>query len=120
MTVLLGFVVGLLTVRLLVGASGDLLRAPALARSNHRGRSVPTAIGMLALVAVVLVEAGRALFGAFGVGDASADVARVLVVLAVVGFGLLGLFDDVAGSQSEQGFRGHLGALAHGRVTTGV
>ncbi|MDP9336263.1 MAG: hypothetical protein M3Q30_23525 [Actinomycetota bacterium] len=121
MSVLLGVGVGLLVVRLLVGAGHDLLRTQALERSNHRGQAVPTAMGVLAVVAVVLVEAGRSLFGAFGVGNAPGDAARLLVLLACVGFGLLGLIDDVAGTQSDHGFRGHVGALlSHGRMTTGL
>jgi len=120
MSVLLALVVGVLTVRLLVGAAAELLHAPALQRANRDGRLVPTAMGLLAVLAVVLVEGGRALFAALGVGDASADASRVLVLLAVVGFGLLGLFDDLVGTQSDKGFRGHLGALARGRVTTGT
>jgi UDP-N-acetylmuramyl pentapeptide phosphotransferase/UDP-N-acetylglucosamine-1-phosphate transferase len=118
-SVLLGFVVGVLAVRLVVGASGALLRAPAIGRVNLRGRTVPTAMGMLAVLAVVLVEAGRSLFGAFGVGDPPGDSVRVLVLLACVGFGLLGLFDDLVGNEAEHGFRGHVGAAVHGRITTG-
>jgi UDP-N-acetylmuramyl pentapeptide phosphotransferase/UDP-N-acetylglucosamine-1-phosphate transferase len=120
-SVLLGVGVGLLAVRLLVGAGHDLLDTPALERPNHLGRTVPTAMGVLAVLAVVLVEAGRSLFGAFGVGNAPGDAARLLVLLACVGFGLLGLIDDVAGTQSDHGFRGHVGALLfHGRMTTGL
>jgi glycosyltransferase involved in cell wall biosynthesis len=33
---------------------------------------------------------------------------------------LLGLFDDVAGSGSRRGFRGHLTSLWHGQLTTGA
>ncbi len=121
MSVLLGFAVGLLAVRLLVGAGHDLLRAPTLERPNRHGRTVPTAMGVLAVLAVVLVEAGRSLLGAFGVGEAPGDAARLLVLVACVGFGLLGLLDDVAGTQSDHGFRGHLGSLfSHGRITTGL
>jgi UDP-GlcNAc:undecaprenyl-phosphate/decaprenyl-phosphate GlcNAc-1-phosphate transferase len=121
MSVLLGVVVGVLTVRLLVGAGAELLGSSVLERENRAGRTVPTAMGLIAIVAVVLIEGGRSLFGAFGVGDASADASRLLVLLAVVGFGLLGLFDDiVVAHPDDRGFRGHLGALARGRVTTGL
>jgi UDP-N-acetylmuramyl pentapeptide phosphotransferase/UDP-N-acetylglucosamine-1-phosphate transferase len=120
-SVLLGVGVGLLAVRLLVGAGHDLLRTPALERPNHLGRTVPTSMGVLAVVAVILVEAGRSLFGAFGVGNAPGDATRLLVLLACVGFGLLGLIDDVAGTHADRGFRGHVGALlSHGRMTTGL
>jgi UDP-N-acetylmuramyl pentapeptide phosphotransferase/UDP-N-acetylglucosamine-1-phosphate transferase len=120
MSVLLGFVVGLLMVRLLVVAGHELMRVPVLERSNHRGRVVTNGIGVLAVFSVVLVEAGRSLFSAFGVGDAPTASARLLVLMACIGFGFLGLFDDAFGSQSDSGFRGHLGALARGRVTTGT
>jgi UDP-N-acetylmuramyl pentapeptide phosphotransferase/UDP-N-acetylglucosamine-1-phosphate transferase len=120
-TILLGFVVGALAVRLLAGAGRELLRAPALERPNHRGRTVPTAMGVLAVLAVVMVEAGRSLFGAFGVGNAPGATPRFAVLLACVGFGMLGLFDDVVGSNDDHGFRGHLGALvSQGRITTGL
>jgi UDP-N-acetylmuramyl pentapeptide phosphotransferase/UDP-N-acetylglucosamine-1-phosphate transferase len=119
-SVVLGVIVGVLAARLLVVAGHDLFRTPALERANLRGRTVPTATGVLAVLAVVLVEAGRSLFGAFGVGYAPPAAPRLLVLLACVGFGLLGLFDDLAGSP-DHGFRGHLTALVReGRLTTGL
>jgi UDP-N-acetylmuramyl pentapeptide phosphotransferase/UDP-N-acetylglucosamine-1-phosphate transferase len=117
---LIGVVVGVLAVRLLVVTALDVLRTPALERPNHRGRVIPTAAGALAVFAVVLVEGGRSLFGAFGVGHDTTTTARLAVLLACVGFGLLGFVDDVAGDVAASGFRGHLGALARGEVTTGV
>jgi UDP-GlcNAc:undecaprenyl-phosphate/decaprenyl-phosphate GlcNAc-1-phosphate transferase len=119
-TVVVGLVVGVLAVRLLVATTLGLFRTPALERPNHRGRLVPTAAGALAVLAVVLVEGGRSLFGAFGVGHDATSTARVAVLLACVGFGLLGFVDDAVGDASASGFRGHLGALARGEVTSGV
>ena len=41
-------------------------------------------------------------------------------LIAVTGFSLLGLFDDVAGVGQSGGFRSHVGALRRGRVTSGM
>jgi hypothetical protein len=120
MIVVLGLVVGLLTLRLLVMCGRDLLEAPALQRKNFRNRPLPTAAGLLVVLAVLVVEAGRDTLGAFGLGDSPGEnVARPLVLFACLGFGLLGLIDDLIGTEGDRGFRGHLTALAHGRVTTG-
>ena len=59
MIVIVGLVVGLLTVRLLVICGRDLLDAPALQRRNFRDRPLPTAAGLLVVIAVLGVEAGR-------------------------------------------------------------
>jgi UDP-N-acetylmuramyl pentapeptide phosphotransferase/UDP-N-acetylglucosamine-1-phosphate transferase len=118
--IVLGLIVGLLAVRLLVIGGRDVLEAPALQRRNYRDRMLPTAAGLLVVVAVLLIEAGRSTLGAFGLGDEPGrNIARPLVLFAVLGFGLLGLIDDLLGTQGDQGFRGHLKALFAGRVTTG-
>jgi UDP-N-acetylmuramyl pentapeptide phosphotransferase/UDP-N-acetylglucosamine-1-phosphate transferase len=102
-------------------AAAPSLAVPALARSNYRGRTVITAAGVVLPLTVVLVEAGRAVARSFGVeGSAGITLPRVLVLLAVAGFGLLGVVDDIGGSAEHRGFRGHLGALWRGRPTTGL
>jgi UDP-N-acetylmuramyl pentapeptide phosphotransferase/UDP-N-acetylglucosamine-1-phosphate transferase len=121
MMVVLGIVVGLLTVRLLVMSGRDVLDAPALERRNFRDRPLPTAAGLLVVLAVLIVEAGRDTLGAFGLGDEPGrNIARALVLFACLGFGLLGLIDDLIGTPGDRGFRGHLRAIAHGRATTGA
>jgi len=129
-SVLAAVVVGYLGARLTWLAARPVFALPALSRQNYRGRSLPTAVGIVIPLAVVLVEGGRAVAGSFGVGDgAGMGSVRALVLIAALGFGLLGLIDDLAGGGggvpavdggSERGFRGHLGALAKGRVTTGA
>lgn len=112
--------VGYLAARLTWLSTQPLFALPALARHNFRGRSLPTAAGIVLPLAAVLVEGGRAVVASFGVGDGPARGVRLLVLAAALGFGLLGLIDDLAGGAGDRGFRGHLGALARGRVTTGV
>jgi UDP-N-acetylmuramyl pentapeptide phosphotransferase/UDP-N-acetylglucosamine-1-phosphate transferase len=121
MSVALGVVVGILAARVFVVAGRDLLAVPALQRVNYRGVAIPTAAGIFAVLAVTLVEAGRSTLGAFGVGDVPTENrARPLVLLVTVGYCLVGLIDDLAGTEHDRGFRGHLGALVRGRMTTGV
>jgi UDP-N-acetylmuramyl pentapeptide phosphotransferase/UDP-N-acetylglucosamine-1-phosphate transferase len=120
MTVVLGLVVGAVAVQFLrIGAAG-MLASPVLARANHRGRLVPTSGGILIVLAVLVIEAGRAILGALGVGDEPGlTIQRTEVLFAVFAFGLLGFIDDVVGDSSARGFRGHLRALFHGQITTG-
>jgi hypothetical protein len=94
------------------------LGLPALARQNYRGRAVATAAGIVVPFTALLVEAGRDALASFDVGSGLTS-ARVVVLVAASSFGLLGLFDDVVGSGHAQGFRGHVGELVRGRLTTG-
>jgi UDP-N-acetylmuramyl pentapeptide phosphotransferase/UDP-N-acetylglucosamine-1-phosphate transferase len=120
MAVVLGWVVGFLAVRFVLVAGHDMLHAPVLERENYRGRTLITAGGLFLVMGVLVVEAGRSTLGAFDVGDTPGlNPARPLVLFAAFGFGLLGFMDDVLGSE-DRGFRGHVQALAHGRLTTGM
>ena len=119
-SILAAVVVGYLAARLTWLSTRPLFALPALVRHNFRGRSLPTAAGIVLPLAALLVEGGRAVVASFGVGDGPARGVRLLVLAAALGFGLLGFMDDLAGGGTDRGFRGHLGALAHGRVTTGV
>lgn len=127
-SILAAMVVGYLAARLTWLVVRPLFTVPALTRQNFRGRTVPTAVGIVLPLAAMVVEGGRAVAGSFGIGDEPGLAGtRALVLLAALGFGVLGLLDDIAGSGvpaagggTERGFRGHLGALADGRITTGA
>ncbi len=106
--------------------------------TNFRGASIPTGLGIVWLV----WAAGAAVVGALvsyvrltflatsggGQGDVWSaalltaplrtilDALPLLLVVGAFGFGLV---DDVFGDPSAKGFRGHLRALAGGRLTTG-
>jgi hypothetical protein len=91
--------------------------------ANYRGAPVPLGLGWAWLV--------------WGLGIAAAQLATfplrhdpgllpllaggsLMPVFLIPGVAALGLLDDVAGRGDVRGFRGHLAALAHGRVTTGL
>jgi hypothetical protein len=104
--------VGAATARIAYGALRA--RPPAGAktwsRTNHRGESV------------TLLEGPALAIG----GIAAAAVApaspcnRLAAVLACGGAAAFGGYDDLTGDRSATGFRGHLGALARGEVTSGT
>jgi UDP-N-acetylmuramyl pentapeptide phosphotransferase/UDP-N-acetylglucosamine-1-phosphate transferase len=105
---------------LLERAASEVLANPGLQRSNYRGHRLPTAGGLVIVLAVLVCEAVRTALAEFGVGEELSDsLLRSMVLFACFAFALLGLIDDLLGGE-DRGFRGHLTALAHGRLTTGA
>ena len=84
--------------------------AAAWNRTNHRGEPVTLLEGP----AVALAAAAAAAVPGLPPRE------RAALVLAGAGAGAVGCYDDLAGSRDEHGFRGHLGALVRGEITTGA
>lgn len=80
-------------------------------RTNHRGEPVTLVEGPALTVASVAVSA---------IGPGLAPRVRAALAVAGAGSAAFGGYDDLAGSGSRRGFRGHLGALAQGEITTGA
>ncbi|GAA0578792.1 hypothetical protein [Actinomadura livida] len=80
-------------------------------RTNHRGEPVTLLEGPA-------VVAGAAAAGLLAPG--ATGRMRAAALLAGAGSGVLGGYDDLAGSASSRGFKGHLTALARGEVTSGA
>jgi len=80
-------------------------------RTNHRGEQLTLVEGPAAAVAAAVVAA---------VTPGLPGRTRAAVAVAGAAAGAFGCYDDLAGSGDRRGFRGHLGALARGEVTTGA
>ena len=94
----------------------------AWSRTNHRGEPVTLLEGPAAAIgaiAGVLAQAGLQSLAAPAEGRA-AWRAAVAITVAGAGGAAFGAYDDLAGSSDRRGFRGHLGALRQGEVTTGA
>lgn len=127
--VLAGWAVPALTMRLLspsLGASDRVV-------TNYRGRAVHLGLGLVWVVWAVSLLTVSTAFDAVG-GFVARDAGSVEAVLfdgpltmplyavpfmLVVAAAVFGLVDDVFGTPGDKGFRGHLRALAHGRLSTG-
>ncbi|MFI9596799.1 hypothetical protein [Nonomuraea sp. NPDC052265] len=80
-------------------------------RKNHRGEPI------------TLLEGPAFVAGAGAAAALTPGLAprtRLAAVLAGVGTGALGAYDDLYGTTSSKGFKGHLTALARGEVTSGA
>lgn len=119
MTILVAAVTGFLAGRVFWLLLRPALAAPPLQRTNYREARVPVAGGIVIVLSLIAVEAGRVVVGAAGLGVAGAPPVRLGLVVVVAGLGLLGLFDDWAGTGDARGFRGHMISIGDARLTTG-
>jgi UDP-GlcNAc:undecaprenyl-phosphate/decaprenyl-phosphate GlcNAc-1-phosphate transferase len=96
----------------------------AWSRTNHRGEPVTLLEGpavAAGALAGVLAQAGLASASGWPGSPGSPGWRRTAaMVLGGAGAAAFGAYDDLAGSGDRRGFRGHLGALRHGEVTTGA
>jgi len=136
------FVAGAAVAAVLWLALRPTFQASIFARTNYRGVSVPVGTGVVVAFSVVALVAAKSVGDAvhlsrllhdtdfasvssFGVGSSEDGAsmalsdATALVLSTVVGFALLGLFDDLGAEGDDRGFGGHLRALRAGRLTTG-
>ncbi len=115
------FVVGLVAAAVLWVLSAGAFGGTVFRRENFRGRVLPTAVGIIIALVVLATDAVVAVIAAAGAEPDAATVEGLrLTTFTALGFGLLGLLDDLGGAGESGGFAAHLRALAEGRLTTGV
>ena len=98
----------------LARAMRPTLDAPVLRRVNYAGRDIPTAGGIAAVAGFAIA------LGVASITNAPDAPLAFSGALVVFGFASIGLFDDVVGSHTARGFRGHLNALRRGELTSGL
>ena len=97
-----------------LAAPVSTMLAQGLRVKNYRGESIPTAMGIVLLLAVLGSWGGLTLAGWFDHGSFGLFAFWLTLVC------LAGLLDDAVGSGASRGFRGHFLALSRGELTTGM
>lgn len=104
-----------------------MLRDSGAVKVNYRQKEVVNMAGILIILVWVLLMAVAAIVPM--VADVlgifipegfvvSSDVAMPITVL-IFGAGFFGLIDDLLGNREQSGFKGHIGSLLKGKLTTG-
>ncbi len=99
--------------RAVAGLSSASAAGSRWVRDNHAGTPVSLAEGPIAVLAALSGTAVDRALGGSGRGALAGTV-------AIAGAGLVGAYDDLAGTVQAKGFRGHLAALRSGTVTSGM
>lgn len=108
---------------------------PGIISKNFRGSEIAIAGGTViasavlgaqavltfaALVRTGALEGGNPAISPTALPQTFLSFDNAGLLLLILGFYGLGLLDDLSGGAQSRGFRGHLGSLAHGRVTSGA
>ncbi len=89
-------------------------------RQNYRDVTLPTGVGVVVPIAALVSLSGLTVLTTLGWRPDRPGLAALgLTTTATIGFSLLGLLDDVALDRDASGYRGHVLALAKGRLTAG-
>lgn len=89
-------------------------------RENYRGKVLPTSVGLVIPIALLITEAVFALVASLSADlEIRMDSYRLTTLVLAVVLGFLGVVDDLVGTSDIRGFRGHLNSLIHGQMTTG-
>lgn len=120
MTLLAGAVLGATAALVIWVGMQPVYSRPVFTRQNYRGVTLPTAVGLVIPLASVAALAALTLLTTLGWRPDQTGLAALgATTTAVLGFGLLGVLDDVAVDEGASGYRGHVAALARGRLTAG-
>jgi UDP-N-acetylmuramyl pentapeptide phosphotransferase/UDP-N-acetylglucosamine-1-phosphate transferase len=120
MILLAGLVLGFSAALVLWAGMQPVFSRPMFTRANYRGVELPTAVGLVLPIAVVATQAALLTLTTLGWRPNEAALEALgLTATATLGFGLLGLLDDLAVDEHASGYRGHVRALLRGRLTAG-
>ncbi|HHW11006.1 MAG TPA: hypothetical protein GXX29_13660 [Firmicutes bacterium] len=95
-------------------------QSPPLVRKNYAGKLIPTSAGILLPLGILPVFLLIMMWETVSPGGSAVTPGLITAgTVVLLGYGLLGLFDDLAGDEVHRGWRAHFAALRRGQITSG-
>lgn len=118
---------GAIVALILLAPLRQMLQGAGAVKSNFRNREVVNLMGVLIILSWIFLMVMASLFASaveeFGIfvpqGFILSPDVSLPLTLIILGAGLFGLIDDLLGNRESTGFKGHIGALLKGKLTTG-
>jgi UDP-N-acetylmuramyl pentapeptide phosphotransferase/UDP-N-acetylglucosamine-1-phosphate transferase len=121
MILLAAFVASVCAAAVMLAGTRPFFARTLFTRQNYRGVELPTAVGLIVPLSVVAVLAGALVVSTLGWRAHLATLESLgLTATVCLGFGFLGLLDDLAIDHETSGYRGHIQALRHGNLSAGA
>lgn len=121
MILLAAFVASMCVAAGLMSGTRPFFARSTFTRRNYRGVELPTAVGLIVPLGVVAVLAAALVVSTLGWRAHHATLGSLrLTATACLGFGFLGLLDDLAIDHGTSGYRGHIEALRQGNLSAGA
>lgn len=107
------FLFSLLTATIIIPRIRDMLLQGGIVKKNYKDMEIPVGMG-IAIVPILLVNTSFLL--AFHKN--SLDI-LLLFLVGILTMAFVGIIDDLIGNRNATGFKGHIGNLFKGKLTTG-
>lgn len=112
MKYLLLLVGGYTITRAVLPRSLKLMKEFGLTAKNYRGATIPMPAGLIPVIVFLFMLTVAGIFFQWS--------QAWFILLFALAFVSLGIMDDLMGTLEHKGFKGHLKALAKGKITTGL
>ncbi len=110
------FIIGLLTTIAIIPLIRNMLLSADVTEKNYKGHTIPVSMG-ITFIPVVIIN--TIILNYFFRNNSDAQQLLLVFLVGIMTIAVVGLIDDLAGSRSTLGFKGHIKSLLKGKLTTG-
>ena len=107
------FICSLASAALVIPMIRDMLIKGRVVKKNYNNIEIPVGMG-IALIPIIIINISLLI-----VFSQHTNESLLVFLIGILAMAFVGIIDDLMGNRDDTGFRGHLGNLLKGRLTTG-